>query len=126
MDPVAHPEEAVDLAKQAAFCMGVLLCVMSVLNIGQLIRYLSHSILSGFTTAAAMLIGLSQLKSAFGFSYKVPQVGSDDSVTMNYQVMQWYMQNWNSQYVNDPVHGNHFYRNHYAFQVSYHDPSKYL
>jgi hypothetical protein len=32
------------------------------------------------TSGAACLIGLSQLKNAFGFSYEVPQVGADDEI----------------------------------------------
>ena len=44
---------------------------------------------SGFTTAAAMYIGLSQLKNGFGFNVAVPQTGQT-GYDYNYQVMQWY------------------------------------
>ena len=43
---------------------------------------------SGFTTAAAALIGLSQLGKGFGFTPTVPQTGQTD-YDYNYEVMQW-------------------------------------
>jgi MFS superfamily sulfate permease-like transporter len=44
-------------------------------NLGNLIRFISHPVMSGFTTAAAMIIGLNQIRSAFGFPNIVPRVG---------------------------------------------------
>lgn len=43
---------------------------------------------SGFTTAAAALIGLSQLGKGFGFTPTVPQSGQT-GYEYNYEVMQW-------------------------------------
>ena len=91
---VTQPDQAVDLAAQAAMAMGIILVAMSVLNLGSLIRFISFPVLSGFTTAAACLIGLSQLSSAFGFIVKAPQQG-DANTEWNYQVMKWFHQNWN-------------------------------
>lgn len=59
--------DSVDLAGEAALAVGTIFGVMCVLNLGNFIRFISHPVMSGFTTAAASLIGLSQLKNAFGF-----------------------------------------------------------
>ena len=86
-------EDAVHTAAQAALCVGILLCGMALFNMGVFIRFISHPVMSGFTTAAAMLIGLSQLKSAFGFTVPVPQIGMDDGhghvYHYNYEIMEW-------------------------------------
>jgi len=105
-----------DIATECSFCVGLVLCVMSFLNMGQFIRLVPHSVMSSFTTAAAVLIGLSQLKSAWGFQHKIPKVGVDDDITANYQVMRWYVNNFDGRF-DDDVHGNHLYRNNYAFYV---------
>ena len=91
--------ESVDLASQLCLGMGIILILMGILNLGSFIRFLSHPVISGFTSAAACLIGLSQVKSAFNFS-GVPQVGDTSSkgVEYQYQQMQWYINNWNGQY----------------------------
>ena len=95
----AASEASVDLASQACLCMGIILILMGISNLGSFIRFLSHPVISGFTSAAACLIGLSQVKSAFNFS-GVPQVGDTSSkgVEYQYQQMQWYVDNWNGQY----------------------------
>lgn len=64
--------------------------ILSLLNLGNIIRYVSFSVISGFTSGAACVIGLNQLKSAFGFSNSdVPQQGQP-GYDYNYQVMRWY------------------------------------
>lgn len=78
--------EAVNFACQAALAVGTILVVMSVLNLGNFIRFISHPVMSGFTTAAAMIIGMNQLKSAFGFVNNPPQQGQT-GYDYNYQVM---------------------------------------
>lgn len=72
--------------------------------------------MSGFTTAAACLIGLSQLKNAFGFSTPVPQQG-DANTEWNYQVMQWYSRNWYGTYNNTAKDGNHTFQNPIAVKI---------
>ena len=114
VDYVNHPEDAMDLAAQISICLGMMLVFMSVFNIGSLIRLISHPVMSGFTTAAACLIGLSQLKNAFGFSVAVPQQG-DPNTAYNYQVMQWYAANWNSRYPESA--GGRLYRNPIATKI---------
>jgi MFS superfamily sulfate permease-like transporter len=53
----------------------------------------------GFTTAAAMIIGLSQIKNVFGFGSEVPNIGAHNGVEYNWEQMRWYYNNWND-YVN--------------------------
>jgi len=97
IDYVNHPSEAVDFAGEAAIAIGLILVCMSLLNLGHLIRFISHPVMSAFTTAAAMLIGVNQLKSAFGFTVTVPQQGQT-GYEFNYQVFQWFIDNWNGEY----------------------------
>jgi len=53
---------AIELAVLLALMVGVLQLAMGVLRAGFLVNFLSHPVLSGFTTAAAVVIGSSQLK----------------------------------------------------------------
>jgi MFS superfamily sulfate permease-like transporter len=97
IDYVNDPQLAIDFAGEIAIAVGIVLIILSLLNMGNLIRFISHPVMSGFTTGAAALIGLNQIKSAFGFTLKVPQQGQPE-YEFNYQVMQWIMQNWNKHY----------------------------
>lgn len=97
IDYTNNPDQAVEFAGEVALAVGVVLVVLSLLNLGNLIRFLSHPVLSGFTTGAAALIGLNQLKSAFGFTQSVPQQGQP-GYDYNYQVFQWLIDNWNNHY----------------------------
>jgi SulP family sulfate permease len=97
IDYVNDPQQAIDFAGEVAVAVGVILIIMSLLNMGNLIRFIAHPVMSGFTTAAAALIGMNQLKSAFGFTEKVPQQGQTD-YEYNYQVMQWIMDHWYDRY----------------------------
>ncbi|KAL3838102.1 hypothetical protein ACJIZ3_022693 [Penstemon smallii] len=56
-----------DLAILLAFMVGVLECIMGLLRLGWLIRFISHSVISGFTTASAIVIALSQAKYFLGY-----------------------------------------------------------
>lgn len=57
-----------DLAILLALMVGVLECIMGLLRLGWLIRFISHSVISGFTTASAIVIALSQAKYFLGYS----------------------------------------------------------
>jgi sulfate transporter 4 len=59
------------LAIQVSFLTGVLYIGMGLLRLGFVTIFLSHAVVSGFTTGAAVIIGTSQLKYIFG--YKVPR-----------------------------------------------------
>ena len=60
--------ELLQLAVTLAVMVGLLQAVMGVLRIGFLVNFLSHPVLVGFTAAAAIIIGFSQVKHLLGFS----------------------------------------------------------
>lgn len=49
-----------------ALMIGVIQLLMGLLRLGFLVNFLSHAVISGFTSAAAIVIGLSQLKHLLG------------------------------------------------------------
>lgn len=59
-------DQFIQLAILAAFGVGVVQLAMGLFRMGFLVNFLSHPVLSGFTSAAAIIIGTSQLKSLFG------------------------------------------------------------
>ena len=63
----ASTAEYVQLAITLAFMVGVIQLVMGLFRVGFLVNFLSHPVLSGFTSAAALVIGFSQLKHILGF-----------------------------------------------------------
>ena len=56
------------LAIMLAFLVGVIQLVLGLLRFGFVTNFLSHPVLSGFTSAAALIIGMAQLKHLVGFS----------------------------------------------------------
>ncbi|XP_038690888.1 sulfate transporter 4.1, chloroplastic-like isoform X2 [Tripterygium wilfordii] len=56
-----------ELAILLALMVGMMECIMGLLRLGWLIRFISHSVISGFTTASAVVIGLSQIKYFLGY-----------------------------------------------------------
>ncbi|PPR89393.1 hypothetical protein GOBAR_AA31292 [Gossypium barbadense] len=56
-----------ELAIVLTLMVGILECIMGLLRLGWLIRFISHSVISGFTTASAIVIGLSQAKYFLGY-----------------------------------------------------------
>jgi MFS superfamily sulfate permease-like transporter len=65
-------EEAVDFAGECAIAEEVILKLKSQFHLGDLICFISHPVISGFTTPS-MLIGQNQFKGAFGFLILSPQ-----------------------------------------------------
>ena len=59
-------DQYVALAVVLALMVGVMQAGMGLLKLGFLVRFLSHPVISGFTSAAALIIGLSQLKHLLG------------------------------------------------------------
>lgn len=57
-----------------AFLVGILQTFMGLVRLGFLVNFLSHAVISGFTSAAALIIGLSQLKHLLGIN--LPQTES--------------------------------------------------
>jgi len=61
------PFEYAKLAFLTSAVVGVLQILASVLRLGFLVSFLGHPVISGFTSGAAIIIGLSQLKYILGF-----------------------------------------------------------
>lgn len=55
-------EEYITLAILLAFMVGVIQLTLGLFRLGFLVNLLSHPVISGFTSAAALVIGMSQLK----------------------------------------------------------------
>jgi SulP family sulfate permease len=111
VDSTTDLEAAIDTCAQASFCVGITILVLGLLNLGSLINFMSHPVMAGFTTGAALTIGMTQLRSAFGFALTPPQQGGD--VDHNYQVFKWWSEHWN-----DTDADGHQLRNFYAVRVS--------
>ena len=58
------------LATKLAFYCGIVQFVMGILHFGFVVNFLGHAVISGFTSGAAILIGLSQLKHLLGYDIK--------------------------------------------------------
>jgi len=59
-------EMYITLAITLAFLVGLIQFLLGVFRLGFLVNFLSHPVISGFTSAAALIIGLSQLKHLLG------------------------------------------------------------
>lgn len=59
-------EAYIGLAIVLALMVGVIQLLLGVFRLGFLVNFLSHPVISGFTSAAALIIGLSQLKHLLG------------------------------------------------------------
>lgn len=98
-DFATNQDAALNVACQLSLLVGIILTICGLLNLGSLVRFFSFPALIGFTTGAAMVTGLNQLKPAFGFGHEVPTVGQGATLSYNYQLMEWFIYNWNK-YVN--------------------------
>ena len=65
----------VTLAIMLALMVGCIQLFLGLFRLGVIVNFLSHPVIVGFTNAAAMIIGLSQLSKVFG----VPKYGIDES-----------------------------------------------
>lgn len=59
-------ETYIIMAITLAFLVGAIQFLLGVFRLGFLVNFLSHPVISGFTSAAALIIGLSQLKHLLG------------------------------------------------------------
>lgn len=59
------PEQFLFYALTLAFMVGLIQFGMGILRLGFVVNFLSHPVISGFTSAAAIIIGLSQIKHLF-------------------------------------------------------------
>ena len=63
---VVGSERYIELALTLAMMMGLIQCVLGTLRMGFLADFLSRPVISGFTNAAALVIGLNQLTNLLG------------------------------------------------------------
>lgn len=61
-------ETYIALAIALALFVGIIQLLLGVFRLGFLVNFLSHPVISGFTSAAALIIGLSQLKHLLGIN----------------------------------------------------------
>ncbi|PKO65543.1 MAG: sodium-independent anion transporter, partial [Betaproteobacteria bacterium HGW-Betaproteobacteria-17] len=68
LSPHAEPGTAqyVSLALTMTFLVGVIQLVMGLARMGSLVNFISHSVVTGFTAGAAILIATNQVKHFFG------------------------------------------------------------
>jgi sulfate permease, SulP family len=59
-------QEFIALAALLALMTGIIQLVLGLLRAGFIVNFLSHAVISGFTSAAAIVIGLSQLRQLLG------------------------------------------------------------
>ena len=64
----SNTADYIALSITLAFMVGIMQTVMGILRVGFVVNFLSHPVLSAFTSAAAIIIGFSQLKHVLGFS----------------------------------------------------------
>src|SRR5688572_19592290 len=63
---VADPTGKVQLAVLMAFLIGAIQLAISFARLGDLTRYISHSVIVGFTAGASLLLVMDQLKNLLG------------------------------------------------------------
>lgn len=66
VSPDMTSDEQVKMAALLAFMVGVLLVLMGVLKLGKIVSLLTPTIISAFTSAAAIIIGINQVKLILG------------------------------------------------------------
>ncbi len=79
--PLAKPEstEFIALAIILALMIGIIQLLMGIFKLGFIMNFISHSVISGFTTAAAIIIATTQIPSLFGY-----QVEKHEYVFLNF------------------------------------------
>lgn len=84
--PFAAPgsEQFIALAIMLAFLVGLVQLALGIFKLGVVVNFLSHPVIVGFTNAAAIIIGLSQLNKLFG----VPMSRSESFIMDIWGVLQ--------------------------------------
>jgi SulP family sulfate permease len=70
---IAGTADYVNLALFLALLVGLLQVVMGIARLGFLVNFLSHPVISGFTSAAALVIGFGQAKHLLGIAIDRPE-----------------------------------------------------
>jgi SulP family sulfate permease len=65
---LVQPAQYIQMAILLAFLMGAIQLLLGFFRMGFIVSFLSKPVISGFTSAAAIIIGLSQLKNLLGLS----------------------------------------------------------
>lgn len=65
---VVAPEDRIQAAILLTFLVGAIQLAITLLKLGDLTRYISHSVILGFTLGAGSLLVLDQLRNLFGFA----------------------------------------------------------
>lgn len=77
----------IEFAILLAFMMGILQVAFGVFRLGFLVNFLSKPVISGFTTAAALIIGFNQFKHLFGInverSNKIQNLAQETIIHLN-------------------------------------------
>lgn len=75
--------EYLNAAVNLSFLVGFILLFLRIIRLGAIVNFISHSVLSGFTSAVAIIITISQLKHVLGI--EIPRATSlDQSITAIY------------------------------------------
>lgn len=77
----AGSDRFIQLAIMTAMGVGIFQLLMGVFRMGFLVNFLSHPVLSGFTSAAALIIGGSQVKSILGID--IPRTNYIHEIVLN-------------------------------------------
>ncbi|XP_030063663.1 solute carrier family 26 member 6 [Microcaecilia unicolor] len=67
LDTAARNKARVELASALTFLVGLFQCFLGLVKFGFVVTYLSDPLVSGYTTASAIHVTVSQLKNIFGF-----------------------------------------------------------
>jgi sulfate transporter 4 len=76
------PDEYVKLAFLTSVVVGIMQILSAVLKLGFLVSFLGHPVTSGFTSAAAIIIGLSQAKYMLGYDIPKSQYVHDTFINI--------------------------------------------
>ena len=89
--PGLTPEQYLQYAIGLAFLVGLIQFTLGIFRLGFLVNFLSHPVVSGFTSGAAIIIGMSQLKHILGIQIK----GSEHIHELIIQIAQKFSEiNW--------------------------------
>ncbi len=69
----ANTPTYIALALVLAMLVGVVQLVMGLIRLGFFVNFLSHSVIAGFSSAAAVMIAIGQLKSLLGLKFAPPE-----------------------------------------------------
>lgn len=82
----SSPEQYLLYALTLAFMIGLIQFGMGVLRFGFFVNFLSHPVINGFTSAAAIIIGLSQAKHLFGIELPRSEYFQDIMVNIYHNI----------------------------------------